>query len=1436
MNYKIKIAIINLIILTVLFCVCGVSLSVPAAPGFFEAVQPDGTKIEIQMKGDEFYGWAEDRNGYTVIQDNASKEWRYAQEEADGSIKSSSFRVGKSLPQGFNARKGLRYRNYKEIAKQRRTQMQPANADNPILQRLRSSSVSKVSAQSLSSAPEKAPAAGTIKNLVVLVAFADKSFTLANPKQQFEDLYNKIGYSGDGGKGSVKDFFLKASFGALTVESVVTDIITLDNTVAYYGANTSSAGGSDIRPREMVVDALKKLEDSGFDFSQFSGNEIEGVTIIHAGRGEEAGGGANTIWSHKWNITRQQFGGKYVYTYNTAPELYYSNITTIGVLCHEFGHVIGLPDLYDTNGGSEGVGNFCLMGSGSWNFSGGNSGNSPSLFSAWCKKELGYINIQNLPNNSVVSINTSSEDSSAVYKFSGNGFNSKEYFLIENRQGTSFDAGLPGPNRGILIWHIDDTRENNDNESRYMVDLEEADGSNDLAMNRNRGRDSHYFRAGNKAEFTDTTTPNSKSYSGLSSGYPITNISASGAVMTFTVGTPHVVGSIDSVSPSTTTRTTTSVNITGENLAQGSIVKLVKDGIEIPASSVSYISPSNITAVFPIFSTAPAGYWDLQISSDIYSNNPIEKANAVFVQVSDAIINSVSPSTTTRITTSVNITGENLAQGSIVKLVKDGIEIPASSVSYISASNITAVFPIFSTAPAGYWDLQISSDIYSNNPIEKANAVFVQVSDAVINTVSPSTTTRTTTSVNITGENLAQGSIVKLVKDGIEIPASSVSYLSASNITAVFPIFSTAPAGYWDLQISSDIYSNNPIEKANAVFVQVSDAIINSVSPSTTTRTTTSVNITGENLAQGSIVKLVKDGIEIPASSVSYISGSNITAVFPIFSTAPAGYWDLQISSDIYSNNPIEKANAVFVQVSDASIDSVSPSTTTRITTSVNITGENLAQGSIVKLVKDGIEIPASSVSYLSSSNITAVFPIFSTAPAGYWDLQISSDIYSNNPIEKANAVFVKGNMSISHVAPEFVFAGTAQTFEITGTEYQSGAVVKLTNGGVVLTGTILDISETSVDASFQIPPDIAHGAQFDLTIINANGDSISKANAVSIYKTPSITQAAPLNAAPNEQAVLTLSGENFTPLTKITLKKLDNTSEIIVPQTTFYTDSSIGVSFTPQHLQLGKWKIYIAPFENGQEIEFSGQLEIKYPDPSCASFSLKAYSGGNIIFPVRSVNGTLNDGYAVIPEMTFNTDVEITVKQQTSFAKENSNAGILKHSNIGVSIDAQSNMNANGINLKIPYTQDDISSLDENNLVIAVYDEEKGVWVPFKSFVDKDNKLVCAQIDRLGVFAIMGFGVSASFNNIKYFPNPIRPSKGLSYSKMNFANLPAECKIIIYTQLGRIVRKLESDNAGMAVWDAKNSSGEHVASGAYIAYIEDKNGNKKKIKIAVER
>ncbi|MCL1971469.1 MAG: glycoside hydrolase family 97 N-terminal domain-containing protein, partial [Endomicrobia bacterium] len=228
---------------------------------------------------------------------------------------------------------------------------------------------------------------------------------------------------------------------------------------------------------------------------------------------------------------------------------------------------------------------------------------------------------------------------------------------------------------------------------------------------------------------------------------------------------------------------------------------------------------------------------------------------------------------------------------------------------------------------------------------------------------------------------------------------------------------------------------------------------------------------------------------------------------------------------------------------------------------------------------------------------------------------------------------------------------------------------------------------------------------------------------------------------------------------------------------------------------------------------------------------------GAVITFTVISKDGAQNTGMMTIPEKTFSESVIIDVKQHNSLAPAESNVRELQHTNIGVIIDAPGNEPKREMELRIPYNESDITGMNEDGLVIARYDEEKQVWIPLKSKVDSENKQIIAYIDKLSVYAIMGTTNAAkAFENMKYYPNPLQPSKGLNYSRMQFSNMPAGTRIKIYTLLGQLVRELEADASGMAVWDGKNNAGAKAASGVYIVYMEDGSGNKKRIKVAVER
>ncbi|MCL2390521.1 MAG: T9SS type A sorting domain-containing protein, partial [Endomicrobia bacterium] len=111
------------------------------------------------------------------------------------------------------------------------------------------------------------------------------------------------------------------------------------------------------------------------------------------------------------------------------------------------------------------------------------------------------------------------------------------------------------------------------------------------------------------------------------------------------------------------------------------------------------------------------------------------------------------------------------------------------------------------------------------------------------------------------------------------------------------------------------------------------------------------------------------------------------------------------------------------------------------------------------------------------------------------------------------------------------------------------------------------------------------------------------------------------------------------------------------------------------------------------------------------------------------------------------------------------------------------------------------------------------------------------SDITKTGIFAIIEAGIVANtVENVKYYPNPMQPSKGMNYAKMHFSNLPAGTIIKIYTLLGQGVKNLEADASGMAVWDGNNENGEKASSGMYMVYMEDSKGNKKRIKIAMER
>jgi immune inhibitor A len=384
-----------------------------------------------------------------------------------------------------------------------------------------------------------ASVSGTIRALVLLVDFSDNQAN-EEPIHFKKMLFSSNEYGG----GSLRDYYEEVSYGKLDVVGDVFGWYRAPQPYSYYADGEYGFGGPPKNAQQLVKDVVE-LADTDVDFSQYDLNndgEVDALFIVHAGHGAEETSNVNDIWSHRWGINAVFKDGVRISGYTMEPEN-----GNIGVFCHELGHNFDLPDLYDTDYNSHGIGRWCLMAGGAWN----NHGKSPAHMSAWCKYKLGWMEPDEiLDGGRSVSLRSSALNvSDNALKLPVGDPAGKEYFLIENRAHDGFDEWLPGA--GLLIWHIDENQSNNTDQNHYLVALEQADGLLELETNNSDNGDSgdpYPGQEGNR-NFTASSNPNSGAYDGTSSNVYVTNISDPSASMDFDVyvGVPPVVSVLGSL-------------------------------------------------------------------------------------------------------------------------------------------------------------------------------------------------------------------------------------------------------------------------------------------------------------------------------------------------------------------------------------------------------------------------------------------------------------------------------------------------------------------------------------------------------------------------------------------------------------------------------------------------------------------------------------------------------------------------------------------------------------------------------------------------------------------------------------------------------------------------------------------------------------------------
>ena len=495
-------------------------MAVTAYPHPVEIKQPDGTTITVLLKGDEKIRWAETTDGYTVLY-NSEGIFEYAVLDNKGDLILSGIKAKDETKRSktdddFLAKttKGLYF------------------SDSQV-------SIMKSIWEIKASESQKAfPTTGNRKLICILMGFKDVSFTKS--QSDFNNLFNQVNYSTGGATGSVKDFYLESSYDQFNLQVDVVGPYTAANNMSYYGANDSY--GNDANPRALVTEAVNAA-DASVNFANYDNDNdgsVDGVYVIYAGYGEEAGASANAIWAHAWNITTVYKDGVSISKYSCSAELRGNSgttITSIGVICHEFGHVLGAPDYYDTNystgGQFDGTGKWDLMASGSWN----NSGITPAQHNAYTK--IYYYNWAQatlLSSASNISV-TNSVDNKSFYRI--NSTTSGEFWLIENRQQIGFDAQIPG--HGLLIYHVHSGIGSVGNainatypQRMYPVCASATTNPGTTASTYgtiNSGG-CPFPGTSNKTSFTDNTTPNMKSWAGANTSKPITNISENSTTKT----------------------------------------------------------------------------------------------------------------------------------------------------------------------------------------------------------------------------------------------------------------------------------------------------------------------------------------------------------------------------------------------------------------------------------------------------------------------------------------------------------------------------------------------------------------------------------------------------------------------------------------------------------------------------------------------------------------------------------------------------------------------------------------------------------------------------------------------------------------------------------------------------------------------------------------
>jgi M6 family metalloprotease-like protein len=481
-------------------------------------VQPDGTKIECYITGDEFGGMIHDAEGFAIKRDQKTGWWKYVVEN-EGQVICTEYKVGKINPKEKGLKKGIFEFNtafYKSVT-------------NGIQNNKRKFQVSGGILKSTNSAM-------TINSIIIFVRFNGANGFAYN-HSHYEPYFNSTNQE------SLKNYIQEVSYDNLDVNSTFYPVCSSDCNLSYEDTYTrdyfikypeESIGYNGDSERESMehglvkraVDAISSEVPTNINLDADNDGNVDHVCIIVQGGSADVYYG-DLLWPHKWTLHSEYayINSKRVYDYtllNTAVQ--FSEET----ICHEFLHVVGMPDNYHNPSN-----NPDLEPTGYWDIMGDLNGNFPHP-GAYLKYEYaGWINsIPEITSEGTYSLNPITSSSNNCYKIKSP-YNCDEYYLVEYRKRSgNYENTLEGD--GLIVYRI------NPNGNNYSGPYDEVyiyRPNGTLTMNGNP-EDANFSNQEGRTSINDLTNPCSFLKTGNPGGLRISEISSSGTSISFKVTFP----------------------------------------------------------------------------------------------------------------------------------------------------------------------------------------------------------------------------------------------------------------------------------------------------------------------------------------------------------------------------------------------------------------------------------------------------------------------------------------------------------------------------------------------------------------------------------------------------------------------------------------------------------------------------------------------------------------------------------------------------------------------------------------------------------------------------------------------------------------------------------------------------------------------------------